>query len=117
MIKYGRFPSTRVGAASFMPAFSEVLDDREIIAATAYQSSLANRVTGLSGDAQSRARGDAAAGRPDGMEISACLLQCGAASTSRRYGRRHDHRRGLGSAVGPAAAAPELLKPVACFER
>ncbi|MGA7259378.1 MAG: cytochrome c [Stellaceae bacterium] len=36
MIKYGRFPSTPVGAASFMPAFRDVLDGREIIAATAF---------------------------------------------------------------------------------
>ena len=36
MIKFGRFPSASVGGASFMPAFRDVLDDREIIAATAF---------------------------------------------------------------------------------
>ena len=36
MIKYGRFPATPVGGASFMPAFKDVLDDREIITATSF---------------------------------------------------------------------------------
>ena len=36
MTKYGRFPSLSAGAVSFMPAFRGVLDDREIIAATAF---------------------------------------------------------------------------------
>ncbi len=36
MIKYGRFPSAPVGAVSFMPAFKDVLDDRDIIAAAAF---------------------------------------------------------------------------------
>jgi len=36
MIKYGRFPSAPIGAVSFMPAFKDVLDDRDIIAATAF---------------------------------------------------------------------------------
>ncbi len=36
MIKYGRFPSAPAGDVSFMPAFRDVLDDRDIIAATAF---------------------------------------------------------------------------------
>jgi hypothetical protein len=36
MIKYGRFTSSPVGALTFMPAFRDVLDDREIIAAAAF---------------------------------------------------------------------------------
>ena len=36
MIKYGRFPSAPVGAVSFMPAFKDVLDDRDVIAAAAF---------------------------------------------------------------------------------
>ena len=36
MIKYGRFPSSPVSAVSFMPAFGNVLDDRDIVAVTAF---------------------------------------------------------------------------------
>jgi S-disulfanyl-L-cysteine oxidoreductase SoxD len=36
MTKYGRFPSQPAEAVSSMPAFGSVLDDREIIAVTAY---------------------------------------------------------------------------------
>jgi S-disulfanyl-L-cysteine oxidoreductase SoxD len=36
MIKYGRFTSAPLGADSFMPAFRDVLDDREIIAVMAF---------------------------------------------------------------------------------
>jgi S-disulfanyl-L-cysteine oxidoreductase SoxD len=36
MIKYGRFTTASVGAVSFMPAFRDVLDDRDIIAVTAF---------------------------------------------------------------------------------
>ena len=36
MIKYGRFPSAPVDALWFMPAFKDMLDDREIIAVTAF---------------------------------------------------------------------------------
>jgi mono/diheme cytochrome c family protein len=36
IIKYGRFPWSPAGAVSFMPAFRDALEDREIIAAAAF---------------------------------------------------------------------------------
>ena len=36
MIKYGRFPSAPVDIVSFMPGFGAVLDDRDILAVTAF---------------------------------------------------------------------------------
>jgi mono/diheme cytochrome c family protein len=36
IVKYGRFPESPVNGVSFMPAFREVLDDRDIVAVTAF---------------------------------------------------------------------------------
>ena len=100
MIKYGRFPSAPAGDVSFMPAFRDVLDDRDIIAATAFIKARWPTALRVSQAMLNPGR----AGMPQRADqtewrFPPSLLQRGAASTGRRCGRhrgegRRSHKEG-----------------------